>query len=380
MNILKAKLSKKDIVPIITSILFVTWVIIWVLALLFGFITLGLTQLFYYLLPIPWVLLIIIVWVNWRKIYKKLKEHVYLKTHFDPLYIKEGLVRLFQIVLIFLIFIYYIFLQINALVSVVPVGLLVVVNAILAYFGFTTSETLPEGYVLECLNKDVPPNKKLLRSLSAIKNAISQFETNLKDTLDLIDKFIDDSVGKASQILDDLNVRIEEIEKISNNIPSYTFARDTFDKYNYLILVILLAIINLITQPAFAIPSYVALPTFSIFGILIGISARSKINGTISNKLLDNIETFRKKLEPIRDNLTSISSIADDFREELNEVFEEFKDRNFMNFLPANYSSILSIGFVSFLSLFIFILPLPAPETLFTTMQWFVLYYFTTKQ
>jgi len=380
VNILKAKLSKKDIVPIITSILFVTWVIIWVLALLFGFITLGLTQLFYYLLPIPWVLLIIIVWVNWRKIYKKLKEHVYLKTHFDPLYIKEGLVRLFQIVLIFLIFIYYIFLQINALVSVVPVGLLVVVNAILAYFGFTTSETLPEGYVLESLNKDVPPNKKLLRSLSAIKNAISQFETNLKDTLDLIDKFIDDSVGKASQILDDLNVRIEEIEKISNNIPSYIFARDTFDKYNYLILVILLAIINLITQPAFAIPSYVALPTFSIFGILIGISARNKINGTISNKLIDNIETFRKKLEPIRDNITSISSIADDFREEINQVFEEFKDRNFMNFLPANYSSILSIGFVSFLSLFIFILPLPAPETLFTTMQWFVLYYFTTKQ
>lgn len=366
--------------PIITSILFVTWVIIWVLALLFGFITLGLTQLFYYLLPIPWVLLIIIVWVNWRKIYKKLKEHVYLKTHFDPLYIKEGLVRLFQIVLIFLIFIYYIFLQINALVSVVPVGLLVVVNAILAYFGFTTSETLPEGYVLESLNKDVPPNKKLLRSLSSIKNAITQFETNLKDTLDIIDKFIDESVGKASQILDDLNVRIEEIEKIANNIPSYSFARDPFDKYNYLMLVILLAIINIVTQPAFAIPSYVALPTFSIFGILIGISARSKINGTISNKLLDNIEAFRKKLEPIRDNLTSISSITDEFKEEIDQVFEEFKDSNFMNFLPANYSSILSIGFVSFLSLFIFILPLPVPETLFTTMQWFVLYYFTTKQ
>ena len=380
MNVVKLKLSKKDIVPIITSILFISWIIIWILALLFGVITLGLTQLFYYLLPIPWIILIIIVWVNWKKIYKNLKEHVYLKTHFDPLYIKEGLVRLFQIVLIFLIFIYYIFLQINGLVLAVPVGLLVVVNAILAYFGFTAAEVLPEDYVLESLNKDVPTNKKLLNSLSSIKNGLTQFETNLKNTLDMIDKYVDESIGKASQIFEDLNIRIEEIEKIANNIPSYSFARDPFDKYNYLILVILLAVINLITQPAFAIPSYVALPTFSIFGVLIGISARSKINGTISNKLLDNIVTFKKKLEPVRDNIKSISNITEETKEEINQIFEEFKDSNFMNFLPANYSSILSIGFVSFLSLFIFILPLPAPETLFTTMQWFVLYYFTTKQ
>ncbi|GAG88196.1 unnamed protein product, partial [marine sediment metagenome] len=60
--------SKKDIVPSITSVVFFAWIILWIVALFVGWIPLDVPRLFYFLLPIPWVILIIIVWVNWKNI------------------------------------------------------------------------------------------------------------------------------------------------------------------------------------------------------------------------------------------------------------------------------------------------------------------------
>ena len=125
-----------------------------------------------------------IVWLNWKNINSKILNPEFGKSHFDPLYIKEGLVRLFQIVLVFIVFIYYIVLEINNLIIVIPTGLLVVVNAILAYFGFTPSDVLPQEYVIESLNVDVPTNKKLLSSLSVVKDAFNQFEIRFKEIKD----------------------------------------------------------------------------------------------------------------------------------------------------------------------------------------------------
>ena len=181
-------------------------------------------------------------------------------------------------------------------------------------------------------------------------------------------------------MLSQLEERINDVEKISSSMPFYTFSRDPFDKYNYLILIIFLAVINIVAQPAFDIPSYIALPTFSIFGILIGMSARNKINGGISNNILEDIQALKKELVSYKEKISSVPEITSETLEELHQLYEAFIKSNFLEFLPANYSSILSIGFVSFLSLFMFILPLPIPEAIFTTTQWFVIYYFTTKQ
>ncbi|MFX1294956.1 MAG: hypothetical protein ACFFD2_08915 [Promethearchaeota archaeon] len=377
---MKIPLSKKDIVPIITSVLFFSWITLWVIALLIGWIPLDLTRLFYFLIPIPWILLIIIVWINWKNVYKKILQPDYGKAHFDPLYIREGLVRLFLIVLIFVVFIYFILLEITDQVTIIPAGLLVVVNAILAYFGFTPSDVLPKDYVIESLNLDVPTNKKLLSSLPIVKDALNQFEVKFKETTEAIELLVKKSSSQVNEVISQLEERINDVEKISNNMPFFTFSRDPFDKYNYMILIILLAIINIVAQPAFDIPSYIALPTFSIFGILIGMSARNKINGSISNNISEDIQALKKELVAYKEKISSVPEITSEALEELHQVYEAFIKSNFLEFLPANYSSILSIGFVSFLSLFMFILPLPIPEAIFTTTQWFVIYYFTTKQ
>ena len=133
------KPTKKDVIPLFTSALFSVWIIVWLVAIIFGTIPISFDSIFYFMLPIPWVLLIVIVWVNWKNISNKILNPEYGKSYFDPLYIKEGLVRLFQIVLVFIVFIYYITIDINNPTSdsIIPIGLLVVVNAILAYFGFT---------------------------------------------------------------------------------------------------------------------------------------------------------------------------------------------------------------------------------------------------
>lgn len=373
-------LSKKDIVPSITTVIFFSWVILWIIALILGWIILDLIRLFFFFLPIPWVILIIIVWVNWKNINVKIMQPAYGKVHFDPLYIREGLVRLFLIVLIFIVFICYIFLELNNIVSIIPVGLLVVVNAILGYFGFKPTEVLPKDYVIESLNLDVPTNKKLLGSLPLVKDALNELEVRFKETIDAIDQQIKKSMLSVNEVISTLEGRIEDIEKIANNMPYYTFSRDPFDKYNYLILVVMLAIINIVAQPAFNIPSYIALPTFSIFGILIGVSARGKISGNISNNILEDLQAFKNEINAYKETLSSIAEFSSELQKELHQLYEAFITSNFLEFLPANYSSILSIGFVSFLSLFIFILPLPIPEAIFTTMQWFMIYYFTTKQ
>lgn len=56
-----------------------------------------------------------------------------------------------------------------------------------------------------------------------------------------------------------------DVEKMFKNVPIRIFKHDPFDKYNYMLLLILLAVINIVAQPAFAIPTYIALPTSSIF-------------------------------------------------------------------------------------------------------------------
>lgn len=322
----------------------------------------------------------VIVWVNWRNISKKILNPEIGKSHFDPLYIKEGLVRLFQIVMVFIVFIYFIILHVNGLISIIPTGLLVVVNAILAYFGFTQSDVLPKEYIIESLNVDVPANKKLLSSLPVVKDAFSQFEVRFKDTLNAIDQLIQKGAMTVNTAIVNVEQRLEDVEKIVNNIPYYSFSRDKFDKYNYLILTVLLAAINLIVQPIFQVPSFIALPTFSIFGILIGVSARNKINGNISNNLLEDIQALKKELKLYKENLETITTFSSEVFEDLKLLYVAFTKSNFLEFMPANYSPFLSIGFVSFLSLFVFILPLGAHEVIFTTMQWFVIYYFTTKQ
>jgi len=377
---LKLKLSKKDIVPLITTILFCTWMIVWIYGLIIGWATIDVIRIFYFLIVIPWGILIVIVWINWRKIYIDIRGEKYKVHHFDPLYIRAGLVRLFQIVLIFIVFIYYIILQINALVLVVPTGLLVVVNAILSYFGFSPSEVLPENYVIESLNLEVPENKKLLSSLPLLKSALNEFEAKFNTVLDELDAFVKNSAGIGEDIIESINARIIDVEKIFKNIPIRVFKRDPFDKYNYMLLLILLAVINIVAQPAFAIPTYIALPTFSIFGILIGVSARGQINGNISNKIFENLDALKTSMQSIQNNLKSVADLTNQFTQNMHKLYENFKESNFLDYLPINYSSLLSIGFVSFLSLFVFILPHPVPETIFTTIQCFVLYYFTSKQ
>ena len=93
--------SKKDIIPSIISGLFFAWISLWLAAILVGWIPIGVIMTFYLLLPIPWIILISIVWINWKNINNKILYPDYGKSHFDPLYIKEGLVRLFQIVLVY---------------------------------------------------------------------------------------------------------------------------------------------------------------------------------------------------------------------------------------------------------------------------------------
>ena len=360
--------------------MFFAWILIWLLAIILGTIPIDFNSLFYFMLPVPWIILIVIVWVNWIQISKKILNPEIGKSHFDPLYIKEGLVRLFQIILVFIVFIYYIVIDIDSPESLIPSGLLVVVNAILAYFGFTSSDVLPKEYVIESLNVDVPNNKQLLTSLPVVKDAFSQFEVRFKDTINAIDQLIQKSAMTTNIAIENIERRLEDIEKIANNIPYYAFSRDKFDKYNYLVLIVLLAAINIIMQPVFQVPSFIALPTFSIFGILIGVSARNKINGNISNNLSEDIHALKKELLSVKENLKTITSFSSEAFEDLKQLYEAFMKSNFLEFLPANYSPFLSIGFVSFLSLFIFILPLSAHEVIFTTMQWFVIYYFTTKQ
>ncbi len=317
-------LSKKDIVPSITTILFFSWVILWVVALILGWITLDLIRLFFFFLPIPWVILIIIVLVNWKNINAKIMQPAYGKAHFDPLYIREGLVRLFLIVLIFIVFICYIFLELNNIVTILPVGLLVVVNAILAYFGFKPTEALPKDYVIESLNLDVPTNKKLLGSLPLVKDALNELEVRFKETTDIIDQLIKKGTVSVNEVISTLEERIEDIEKIAINMPYLSFSRDPFDKYNYLILVVMLAIINIVAQPAFNIPSYIALPTFSIFGILIGVSARGKINGYISNNILEDLQALKKELDTYKERLSSIAEFSAEVQNELKQIYEAF--------------------------------------------------------
>jgi len=85
-------------------------------------------------------------------------------------------------------------------------------------------------------------------------------------------------------------------------------------------------------------------------------------------------------LDAYKEDLKALSNFTSEKVDELRQLYEAFMQSNFLEFLPANYSPLLLIGFVSFLSLFIFILPLPIPEAFFTQMQWLVIYYFTTKQ
>ena len=376
------KPTKKDIIPLITSAVFSVWIIVWLVAIILGKIPISFNSIFYFMLPVPWIVLMVIVWVNWKNISSKILNPEYGKSYFDPLYIKEGLVRLFQIVLVFIVFIYYITIDINNPDpdSIIPIGLLVVVNAILAYFGFTQSDVLPKEYVIESLNVDVPSNKKLLSSLPVVKDAFYQFEIRFKDTLNAIDQLIQKSSMTVNAAIVNIEQRLEDIDKIVNNIPYYAFSRDKFEKYNYLVLIVLLAVINIILQPVFGVPTFIALPTFSIFGILIGVSARNKINGNISNNLLEDINALKKELQFYKKNLEGITTFASELLEDLKQLYNAFMKSNFLEFLPANYSPFLSIGFVSFLSLFIFLLPFTLHDVIFTTMQWFVIYYFTTKQ
>lgn len=376
---MKLKFSRKDIVPLITTIIFFSWIALWVISIFMGWASVNLFGIFYLCLPIPWVILIIIVWVNWNNVYEKIRQPKYKRTHFNPLYIRAGLVRLFQIILIFIIFIYFIMLEINNIVLELPAGLIVVVNAILAYFGYQPSEVLPSDYVIESLRVDVPSNKQLLTSLPVVKDAVNQFEIKFKETIDTIDELVEQSKIGLNKLITTIEQRLDDLKKISSNMPAVTFSRDPFDKYNYLILVSLLAIINLVAQPVFNIPSYIALPTFSIFGVLLGISARGKINGNITNRISINVEALKEELESFKGKLDSTTEITKELQSELYLIYNAFIESNFLDFLPANYSSLLSIGFVSFLSLFIFILRLPTPEAIFTTIQWFVIYYFVTK-
>ena len=89
------------------------------------------------------------------------------------------------------------------------------------------------------------------------------------------------------------------------------------------------------------------------------------------------LEPSKKEFNSYLENLKSSYEIKPRKLEELHRLYEEFVRSNFLEFLPANYSPLLSIGFVSFLSLFIFIIPLPIPEAIINITQWFVIYDFT---
>lgn len=377
---MKLKFSRKDVVPLITTVLFCAWIALWVYYLVIYGLWVEIYRYFYLALAVPWIILIIIVWINWKNIYEKIRQPSLKQNHFNPLYIRSGLVRLFQIIIIFIIFIYFIMLEINAVVVDVPVGLLVVVNSILAYFGFKPSDILPRDYVIENLSVEVPINKQLLTSLHVVKDCLNEFDVKFKATVDHMEDLFQKSKTAINEVITDINQRLEELEKIGKNIPVYTFSRDPFDKYSYLLFVILLAVINLISQPVFNIPSYIALPTFSIFGVLIGISSKDKINRNISNRIYVNVQALKEELSSYKEDLSNASEISTDLLEELNFLYDAFIESNFLDFLPANYASLLSIAFVSFLALFIFIIPLPTPEAIFTTIQWFVISYFVTKQ
>lgn len=46
--------------------------------------------------------------------------------------------------------------------------------------------------------------------------------------------------------------------------------------------------------------------------------------------------------------ISSIAELSAELQNEIKQIYEAFITSNFIEFLPANYSSILSIGFVSF--------------------------------
>ena len=372
---------KKNIVVILIIAIFGLWLYFWIVNLsviLNQFAVIS--YYFYFGLLVPWIIIVAYV-IYGRFLLGDMSRTRASGNTIQSLNIQEGMVRIFVIMFVMMIYIHYIILTLDNISVAIPTDLLIMVNMIVAYFGFTRKNVLPSGHVIEKLPTSIPKNGELLNSFPPVKNAITQFT---KEYENLLNKVVDITTVTAqftSEIIDSTKEKITQLEKILKHIPVVDVAQP-YKIFGSLVVVFFLVIVNvLIPESDEQIITNVAV---SGLGLVVGLFG-STIMG---NKIINDVKTI---LPQIRDNLTQLNVQLEEFANDVNTFknqsirvmkiwFKDFKEQNFLSFLPSNYSSLLSIGVISFLSLIIFIMPIPVPLKMIATVQWFFLYYFISKR
>ncbi|NHI94927.1 MAG: hypothetical protein EAX96_20730 [Candidatus Lokiarchaeota archaeon] len=376
---------KKDIIPLIAIALFSVWTIFWIIGIINNLNILGFWSLL--ILLLPWIILVSYIIVRRVHLDSELKSILKMKHQLEPLNIPAGLVRLFLIFMIFTVYIYFLLLQFGNPSITVPASILIIVNVIITFYGFKPSNILPKEHLIENLPKSPPTNGEILNNLPIIKDAINKFQENFQKALDDVKQFAEQIDTDANKLIETFKNRLLDLEKIVDNIPPYSpqtgSVQDLIDKYNYLILVVLLAIVNFFV-PINAANQLITIPAFSGLGAFLGYLARNQINNSVRGEIRTQIKNLKQQLETIQQAMNvsaaNLTNTINNIQTQLNNWFTDFKEKNFLSMIPTNYSALLTIGFVSFLSLAVFLIPLPLPEAIFTTMEWFVLYYFTSKR
>ena len=372
---------KKNIVVILIIAIFGLWLYFWIVNLsviLNQFAVIS--YYFYFGLLVPWIIIVAYV-IYGRFLLGDMSRTRESGNTIQSLNIQEGMVRIFVIMFVMMIYIHYIILTLDNISVAIPTDLLIMVNMIVAYFGFTRKNVLPSGHVIEKLPTSIPKNGELLNSFPPVKNAITEFTKEYENLLNKVVDITTVTTQFTSEIINSTTEKITQLEKILKHIPNVDVAQP-YKIFGSLVVVFFLVIVNvLIPESDEQIITNVAV---SGLGLVVGLFG-STIMG---NKIINDVKTI---LPQIRDNLTQLNVQLEEFANDVNTFknqsirvmkiwFKDFKEQNFLSFLPSNYSSLLSIGVISFLSLIIFIMPIPVPLKMIATVQWFFLYYFISKR
>lgn len=374
------KTSKKLFIPIIIISVFIIWLILWIFYFQDTWNNLNaITRWFYIGLLLPWV--IIILYILYGRITLD-KEIGLPKYQIEALNIPSGMVRIFLIATVFFVYFYYIVVALDNVLISIPNDLLIIINAIIAYFGFNTKNVLPEDHVIEVLPEDVPKNGELLNSLPPLKDALNDFQKIVEKLLDELGKMVIDTINQADNFINICTEKLGKLSKIIKNIPSFQRDRDKFFRYGAMLILIFLVILNLMV-PDTQMQTFVNLG-FSMGGLFLGFLGTNSTTNEILKRIENHLTTLETKIAKVQTDLQTYKATINTFKQKatdrINEWFKEFKESNFLSFLPSNYSSILSMSVVSFISLSIFLISLPVPMAFFSTMQWFILYYFINKR
>lgn len=394
----KSLKDKNFILPLILILTGCIWILCWFYYVpklnTWSLETKNLTWVFFVALLLPWLAIIGLTIWDFYDLNSKYSGKG--KNLIQPLNIPQNSVRSFHVITIGVLFFYFLYLErVQSQIIDIPLGILIIMNAILAYYGLRSNKLMPDLFE-NVPDATRPTNEQLLDSVPVIRDIIQKLEEKLAETKKIIENWHKEFNDKGKELTSDLkdlsvefgekvNSRLNDIETILKNIPD-----DKNNLSNIDVIIVTIGITLLILlAPTGTGNSFFNLIMASGGGIAGGWFLRNKMNVTVFNKIKKSLNLLHEDINSVSKDMDSIlKDIDNEFTKMENTIneFEQslynFKKQNFFDFLPTSISSMISIIFVSFFTLFALHTAqtsFSVPDEVINVIQWYVLYYFTTK-